>query len=78
MDESESKMFHSEGLAGKKEQNEQKGGRWRARAWPWLPAGAALLHHLGAVEARQFAESVVAVDDGPLHDLSVAYQEAGL
>lgn len=43
-----------------------------------LPAGAALLHDLGAVEARQFAESVIAVDDGPLHDLSVAYEEAGL
>lgn len=43
-----------------------------------LPDGAALLHHLGPVEPRQFAESVIAVDDGPLHDLSVAYEEAGL
>lgn len=43
-----------------------------------LPDGAALLHHLRSVEARQFAESVIAVDDGPLHDLSVAYEEAGL
>lgn len=48
------------------------------RGWAWLPAGAALLHHLGAVEAGQLAESVVAVDDGPLHDLSVPDQEAGL
>lgn len=43
-----------------------------------LPDGAALLHHLGPVEPRQFAESVIAVDDGPLHDLGVAYEEAGL
>lgn len=43
-----------------------------------LPAGAALLHDLGAVEAGQLAEAVVAVDDGPLHDLSVPYEEAGL
>lgn len=48
------------------------------RGWAWLPAGAALLHHLGAVEAGQLAEAVVAVDDGPLHDLSVPDQEAGL
>lgn len=46
--------------------------------WACLPAGAALLHHLGAVEAGQLAEAVIAVDDGPLHDLSVAYEEAGL
>lgn len=43
-----------------------------------LPDGAALLHHLGPVEPRQLAESVIAVDDGPLHDLSVPYEEAGL
>lgn len=43
-----------------------------------LPDGAALLHHLGPVEPGQFAESVIAVDDGPLHDLGVAYEEAGL
>lgn len=48
------------------------------RGWAWLPAGAALLHHLGTVEAGQLAESIVAVDDGPLHDLSVPDQEAGL
>lgn len=51
----------------------QQRGRWAC-----LPAGAALLHHLGAVEAGQLAESVIAVDHGPLHDLSVAYEEAGL
>lgn len=43
-----------------------------------LPAGAAPLHDLGAVEARQLAEAVIAVDHGPLHDLGVAYEEAGL
>lgn len=43
-----------------------------------LPDRAALLHHLGPVEPGQFAEPVVAVDHGPLHDLGVAYQEAGL
>ena len=42
------------------------------------PARAALLHHLGPVEARQLAESVIAVDDGPLDNLGVSQEEAGL
>lgn len=40
-----------------------------------LPAGAALLHDLGPMVTRQFAEAVVAVDDGPVHDLSVPQHE---
>lgn len=43
-----------------------------------LPARAALLHHLSPVEARQFAESVIAVNYRPLHDLGVSQEEAGL
>lgn len=43
-----------------------------------LPAGAALLHDLSSVEARQLAEAVIAVDHRPLHDLSVSQEEAGL
>lgn len=42
------------------------------------PACAALLHDLGPVEARQLAESVIAVHYGPLHDLGVSQEEAGL
>lgn len=36
-----------------------------------LPAGAALLHDLSTVVSRQFAESIVTVDNGPVHDLSI-------
>lgn len=43
-----------------------------------LPARAALLHDLGPVEARQLAESVIAVNYRPLHDLGVSQEEAGL
>lgn len=43
-----------------------------------LPAGAALLHDLCPVEARQLAESVIAVNHRPLHDLGVSQEEAGL
>lgn len=43
-----------------------------------LPACAALLHDLGPVEARQLAESVIAVNYRPLHDLGVSQEEAGL
>ena len=42
------------------------------------PACAALLHDLSAVESGEFAEAVVAVDHGPLYDLSVAQEKAGL
>ncbi len=40
-----------------------------------LPAGAALLHDLGSVVTGQFAEAIVAVDDGPVDDLSVSQHE---
>lgn len=43
-----------------------------------LPAGAALLHHLRSVVARQLAEAIVAVDDGPVHDLSVSQDKVGV
>lgn len=43
-----------------------------------LPAGAALLHHLGSVVARQLAEAIVAVDDGPVHYLSVSQNKVGV
>lgn len=43
-----------------------------------LPAGAALLHHLCSVVARQLAEAIVAVDDGPVHDLSVSQNKVGV
>lgn len=43
-----------------------------------LPAGAALLHHLCPVVARQLAEAIVAVDDGPVHDLSVSQNKVGV
>lgn len=44
----------------------------------FLPACAALLHNFGPVETRQFAESVIAVNYRPLHDLGVSQEEAGL
>lgn len=43
-----------------------------------LPAGAALLHHLCSVVARQLAEAIVAVDDGPVHDLSISQNKVGV
>lgn len=43
-----------------------------------VPASAALLHDLGPVVARQFAEAVVAVDDGPVHDLGVPQNKVGV
>lgn len=43
----------------------------------YAPARAALLHDLGPVEARQLAESVIAVNYRPLHNLSVSQEEAG-
>lgn len=38
----------------------------------FLPAGAALVHHLSTVVSRQFAESIITVDDGPVHNLSIS------
>lgn len=52
--------------------------RQEAERWWRSPAGAALLHDLSSVEARQLAEPIIAVDDRPLHDLGVSQQEAGL
>lgn len=46
--------------------------------WWFVPACAALLHDLSPVEARQLAESVIAVNYRPLHDLGVSQEEAGL
>lgn len=43
-----------------------------------LPAGAAFLHHLRPVVPRQLAEAIVAVDDGPVHYLSVAQDKVGV
>lgn len=48
------------------------------RKEPRPPARAALLHDLSPVEARQLAESVIAVNYRPLHDLGVSQEEAGL
>lgn len=43
-----------------------------------VPARAALLHDLGSVVTGQFAEAIVAVDDRPVHDLSVPQYEVGI
>lgn len=43
-----------------------------------VPAGAALLHDLCSVVAGQSAEAVVAVDDGPVQDLSVPQNEVSV
>lgn len=43
-----------------------------------VPAGAALLHDLGPVVTGQFAEAVVAVDDGPVYNLSVPQDKVGV
>ena len=43
-----------------------------------LPAGAALLHHLGPVVPRQLAETIIAVDNGPVHDLSISQHKVGI
>lgn len=43
-----------------------------------VPAGAALLHHLGSMVAGQFAEAIVAIDDRPVHDLSVPQHEVSV
>lgn len=36
-----------------------------------LPASAALLHDLGTMVAGQLTKAIIAVDDGPVYDLSV-------
>lgn len=77
MDESESKMSRSD-LCSIKRAAKSRKVPFDLPVKQRLPDGAALLHHLGPVEPRQFAEPVIAVDDGPLHDLGVAYEEAGL
>lgn len=43
-----------------------------------LPAGAAFLHDLRSVVARQFAEPIVAVDNGPIHYLSISKDKVGI
>lgn len=43
-----------------------------------VPAGAALLHDLGSMVTRQFAEAIVAVDNRPVHYLSVPQHEIGI
>lgn len=50
----------------------------RERCERLLPARAALLHDFSPVEARQLAESVIAVNYWPLDDLGVPQEEAGL
>ena len=38
-------------------------------------AGGRLLHHLGSTVARQFAETIVTVHDGVVHDPCIGQQE---
>lgn len=44
----------------------------------FLPAGAAFLHHLCSVVPGQLAETIVAVDDGPVHNLGVSQDKVGI
>lgn len=43
-----------------------------------LPAGAAFLHHLCSVVPGQLAEAIVAVDDGPVHNLGISQHKVGV
>lgn len=43
-----------------------------------LPAGAAFLHHLCSVVPRQLAETIVAVDNGPVNYLSISQDKVGI
>lgn len=43
-----------------------------------VPAGAALLHDLSTMVAREFTEAIIAIDDRPLHDLSVSQHKIGI
>ena len=43
-----------------------------------IPASAALLHDLSTMVARQLAEAIVTVDDGPVYDLSVSQNKVGV
>lgn len=47
----------------------------KALAGAALLAGAAAVHDLSSVEARQLAETIVAVHNRPLHNLCVSQQE---
>lgn len=42
------------------------------------PAGAALLHDFSSVVARELAESIVTVDNGPIHNLGVPQNKIGV
>lgn len=42
-----------------------------------VPARAALVHDLGSVISGELAESIVAVNNRPLHDLRISQQETG-
>lgn len=44
----------------------------------FLPAGAAFLHHLCSVVPGQLAETIVAVDDGPVHNLGISQDKVGV
>lgn len=42
------------------------------------PASAAFLHHFCSVVTRQLAETIIAVDDGPVDYLSVPQDKVGV
>lgn len=42
------------------------------------PASAALLHDFSTMVTRQLAESIIAVDNRPIHNLGIAQNKIGV